>query len=49
MSYDHMTCVTVMHDITSHPLSNSKIKKNKRKIKYKIEIVTVSLYYYYIS
>ena len=35
--HDHMTCVTVMHDVTSHPLSKSKINKNKNKNSNKIK------------
>jgi len=32
-----MTCVTITHDITSHPLSKSKIKKNKNENQNKIK------------
>ena len=31
MSHNYMTCVTVMHNVTSYPLSKFKIKKNKNK------------------
>jgi len=36
MSHNHVTCVTIIHDITLHPLPKSKIKKSKSKNQNKI-------------